>query len=47
MQNDKDELFSQVKELLNQETTQIAYATWLKPLELVELTDNTIVVKAN
>lgn len=47
MQNDKDELFNQVKELLNVETTQIAYATWLKPLELVELTDDNIVVKAN
>jgi chromosomal replication initiator protein len=47
MQNDKDELFNQVKELLQQETTQIAFDTWLKPVELVEMTDNHVVLKAN
>ena len=47
MQNEKNELFNQVKELLQQETTQIAYDTWLKPLELVELTDDHFVLKAN
>ena len=47
MQNDKDELFNQVKELLQQETTQIAFDTWLKPVELVEMTGDHVVLKAN
>ena len=47
MQNDKDELFKQVKELLKEETTQIAYDTWLKPLEIVQITDDHVVFKAN
>ena len=46
MQIDKDELLNQAKELLKEEVTQIAYDTWLKTLEITEMTDTHIVFKA-
>ncbi len=46
MQYDKDELLNQAKLLLKDEVTQIAYNTWLKRLEIVEMTDDHIVFKA-
>ena len=46
MQIDKDELLSQAKDLLKFEVTSIAYDTWLKPLEIVEMNSNHIVFKA-
>ncbi len=46
MQIDKDELLNQAKELLKIEVTPIAYDTWLKTLEIMEITDNHIVLKA-
>ena len=45
MQIDKDELLNQAKELLKEETTQIAYETWIKPLELKEIKDNVLILK--
>ncbi len=42
---DKDELLNKAKELLKSETTQIAYDTWFKTLEIVEINDNHIVFK--
>ena len=47
MQIDKDELLNQAKELLKDEVTQIAFDTWLKPLEITEMTNDHIVFKAN
>ena len=46
MQYDKDELLNQAKLLLKDEVTQIAYNTWLKRLEIAEMTDDHIVFKA-
>ena len=46
MQIDKDELFNQAKELLKDEVSSISYDTWLKTLEIVEITNNHIVFKA-
>ena len=46
MQIDKDELLSQAQELLKGEVTQIAFDTWLKTLEITEMTDDHIVFKA-
>ena len=47
MQIDKDELLNQAKELLKDEVTQIAYDTWFRPLEIIEIKGNNIVFKAN
>ena len=47
MQIDKDELLNQAKDLLKDEVTQIAFDTWLKPLEITEMTNDHIVFKAN
>ena len=47
MQIDKDELLNQAKNLLKDEVTQIAFDTWLKPLEITEMTNDHIVFKAN
>ena len=44
---DKDELLNQAKDLLKDEVTQIAFDTWLKPLEITEMTNDHIVFKAN
>lgn len=46
MQIDKDELLNQAKELLKDEVTQIAYDTWLRTLEMPEMTEDHIVFKA-
>ncbi len=46
MQNDKDELLKQAKELIKPEVTTIAYDTWIRPLEITEMTDNHFVLKA-
>ncbi len=46
MQIDKEELLKQAKELIKPEVTTIAYDTWLKPLEITEMTDNHFVLKA-
>lgn len=45
MQIDKDELLNQAKELLKEEVTQIAYDTWFRSLEIVEMTDTNIVLR--
>lgn len=39
MQIDKDELLKQAKNLLKDEVTQIAYDTWFKTLEILEIKD--------
>ena len=44
---EKDELLNKAKELLKDEVTQIAFDTWLKPLEITEMTNDHIVFKAN
>ncbi|MCI8273846.1 MAG: chromosomal replication initiator protein DnaA [Clostridia bacterium] len=46
MQIDKDSLFSQAKELLKDEMTPIAFETWLKTLEIIQITDSNVVFKA-
>lgn len=46
MHIDKDELFEQAKELLKDEVTQIAFDTWLRTLEIPEMTEDHIVFKA-
>ena len=46
MQIHKEELLKQAKELIKPEVTTIAYDTWLKPLEITEMTDNHFVLKA-
>ena len=45
MQIDKDELLNQAKDLLKEEVTQIAYDTWFRSLEIVEMTDTNIVLR--
>ena len=47
MQMDKDELLNKAKELLKVEMTEIAYETWFGPVEITEMTDTTIVLKAS
>ena len=47
MQMDKDELLNKAKELLKIEMTEIAYETWFGPVEITEMTDTTIVLKAS
>ena len=46
MQNNKDELLTKAKDLLKDEVTQIAYDTWLRPLEIIEMSEDHIVFKA-
>lgn len=46
MQIDKDELLNQAKELLKEELSQIAFQTWFSSLEIAEMNDNHIVLKA-
>lgn len=45
MQIDKEELLNQAKNLLKDEVTQIAFDTWFKSLEIVEMTESNIVLK--
>ncbi len=47
MQTELDDLLKQAKELLKDEVTNIAYATWLQNIELVGKSGNTYIVKAN
>lgn len=47
MQIEKDELLNQAKELLKEEVTQIAFETWFGPMEITEITDTSIVLKAS
>ena len=47
MQIDKDELLNQAKELLKDEVTQIAFQTWFSSLEIAEMNDSHIVLKAS
>ena len=46
-QKEKDDLFNQAKELLRDEVTPIAFETWIKTLEITEMTDDHVVFKAN
>ena len=46
MQIDKDELLNQAKDLLKEEVTQIAFQTWFSSLEIAEMNDSHIVLKA-
>ena len=47
MQIDKNELLNQAKELLKEEVTQIAFQTWFSPMEIAEMNDSHIVLKAS
>ena len=47
MQIDKNELLNQAKELLKEEVTQIAFQTWFSPVEIAEMNDSHIVLKAS
>ena len=47
MQIDKNELLNQAKELLKEELSQIAFNTWFKSLEIAEINDSHIVLKAS
>ena len=47
MQINKDELLNKAKELLKVEMTEIAFETWFGPVEITEMTDTTIVLKAS
>ena len=46
MQIDKDELLNQAKDLLKEEVTQIAFQTWFSSLEIAEMNNSHIVLKA-
>ena len=47
MQIDKNELLNQAKELLKEEVTQIAFQTWFSSMEIAEINDSHIVLKAS
>ena len=47
MQIDKDELLNRAKELLKDEVTQIAFQTWFSSMEIAEMNDSHIVLKAS
>lgn len=47
MQQNKQELLEQAKELLKNEVTFIAYSTWIRSLEIEDITNDTIILKAN
>ena len=47
MQIDKNELLNQAKELLKEEVTQIAFQTWFSSMEIAEMNDSHIVLKAS
>ena len=47
MQNDLNELLLKVKEMLKDEMTTIAYLTWIMPLEIDNISNNTVYLKAN
>ena len=45
MQKDKDELLNNAKMLLKDELTTISFNTWFKPLDIEEITEDTIVFR--
>ena len=47
MQIDKNELLNQAKELLKEVVTQIAFQTWFSSMEIAEINDSHIVLKAS
>jgi len=47
MQIDKNELLNQAKDLLKEEVTQIAFQTWFSSMEIAEMNDSHIVLKAS
>ena len=47
MQIDKDELLDKAKDLLKEEVTQIAFQTWFSSMEIAEMNDSHIVLKAS
>ena len=47
MQIDKDELLNKAKQLLKVEMTEIAYETWFGPVEITDMNETTIVLKAS
>jgi len=47
MQHNKQELLDQAKELLKDEVSVIAYSTWIRNLEIEDITNDAIILKAN
>ena len=47
MQYNNQELLDKAKELLREEVSFIAYSTWIRTLEIENVTDDTIILKAN
>ncbi len=47
MQANKQELLDKAKDLLKDELSFIAYSTWIKNLEIEDITNDTIILKAN
>ena len=45
MQKDKDELLNNAKMLLKDELTTISFNTWFKPLDIEEITEDTIIFR--
>ena len=44
MDNNLNEIFTKAKDLLKDEMTSISHDTWIKPLDIVSITDNKIVL---
>ena len=44
MENNLNEIFTKAKDLLKDEMTSISHDTWIKPLDIVSITDNKIVL---
>ena len=47
MSSSNQELMDKAKELLKKEVTNITYSTWIRDLEIEDITSDTIVLKAN
>lgn len=47
MQHNKQEILDQAKELLKEEVSFIAYSTWIRNLEIEDITNDTIILRAN
>ena len=47
MHNEENELLERVKDLLKDELTQIGYLTWIKPLEIDNISGDTVYLKVN
>ena len=43
----RQEILDKAKDLLKAEVTQIAFQTWFSSMDIVEMTDSNIVLKAN